>query len=423
MKTIASIFIVIMITMPMIFSVRISADKFTEIQNEIKTFCNSITLEQQEADARYAKEKLWCQVNIKAAEELVAKRKLEVAALVAQVAALKAKIADNNKAIKQYSDKIAENNRNMALYKTQRCDANFNYITLLREHYDSEDLLRQLQKDLNVFLDAKIARPNDESIKLPAAFIERVSAFSHLIPAEHQTSLIETIKQAQKVYVQAGDVQPQLKNTAANAYTARTITDTLHVDNTKGELKPLEHVKHIAPKEYFVALRLKINNIIIGLLKHLADSQHDLSTKEMKANEDYAKFMIALEKENAELARLIDGLQKENAALTIQLQKTEATLVEFRKLLQAAEDNLAYLKRICKEKEEYHARETKRRQSEAADCAGAMKIFTEVLGTDAELKALLNNTADLKKSVVIANEKKFTAQTTANQAKDIQVVF
>lgn len=422
MKTIASIFIVIMITMPMIFSVRISADKFTEIQNEIKTFCNSITLEQKEADIRFAKEKEWCRVNIKAAEELVAKRKREVAALEDQVAKLKAKIADNKKAIAQYAAKIAENNKNMALYKTQRCDANFNYITLLREHYDSEDLLKGLQKDLNVFLDKKIAHPEDESIKLPTAFVERVSAFSHLIPAEHQTSLIETIKQAQK-YVQAGDVSKDIKNANDNHYVARKITDKLHVDNTVGELKPLPHIPHIAPKAYFQALKLKINNIIIGLLKHLEKSQHDLSTKEMKANEDYAKFMIALEKENAELARLIKGLEAENKALEAQLKKTEATLVEFKKLLKAAEDNLAYLKRICKEKEEYHARENKRRATEATDCAGALKIFNEVLGTDAELKALLNNTADLKKSVVIANEKKYTGAVGANLAKDIQVVF
>ena len=148
MRTIATLFIVTMITLPMIFSVRISADKFTEIQNEIREFCNSITVEQKEADERFAREKLWCEREIKKAEDLVAKRKKEVAALEAQVKALEDKIADNKKAIKQYSDKIAENNKNMAEYKTQRCDANFNYITLRREHYDSQDMLKQLKKDL-----------------------------------------------------------------------------------------------------------------------------------------------------------------------------------------------------------------------------------------------------------------------------------
>merc|ERR1712151_1223080 len=123
---------------------------------------------------------------------------------------------------------------------------------------------------------------------------------------------------------------------------------------------------------------------IAGLLKHLEDSRDDLSTKEMKANEDYAKFMIALEKENAELTRLI---------------------------------------RMCKEKEEYHKRENARRAGETEDCQGAIKIFNEVLGTDEELKALLNGTADLKKSVVIKNEKKFNTQIDNNEAKDIKVVF
>merc|ERR1712222_199337 len=183
MKTIATLFIVTLITLAMIFSVRISADKFTEIQNEIKDFCNSITEEQKEADARFAKEQEWCRVQIKAAEELVAKRKKEVKALEEQVKALEDKIADNKK---------------MAEYKKQRCDANFNYITLLREHYDSEDMLKQLKKDLDVFLDKKIAHPNDESIKLPTSFIQRVSAFGHLIPSAHQTNLIETMQAADK---------------------------------------------------------------------------------------------------------------------------------------------------------------------------------------------------------------------------------
>merc|ERR1712037_441287 len=334
---------------PMIFSVRISADKFTEIQNEIKDFCNSISEEQKEADARFQKEQEWCRVQIKAAEELVAKRKKEVKALEEQVKALEDKIADNKKAIKQYSDKIAENNKNMAEYKKQRCDANFNYITLLREHYDSEDMLKQLKKDLDVFLDKKIAHPNDESIKLPTSFIQRVSAFGHLIPSAHQTNLIETMQAADK-YVKAGNMNPHLNDTNANHYVARNITDTLHVDNTRGALKPMEHVAHIEPKVYFGMLKTKIDNIIAGLLKHLEDSKNDLSTKEMKANEDYAKFMIALEKENAELTKLIAGLEKENKALTAQLEKTQDTLDEFRKLLKAAEENLARLKKMCEEK-------------------------------------------------------------------------
>lgn len=421
MRTTAILFIVSLITLPMIFSVRISADKFTEIQNEIKEFCNSITLEQQEADERYNREKLWCEQEIKKAEELVEKRKKEVAALEDQVEQLRLKIEDNQKAIQQYADKIAENNRNMAEYKTQRCDANFNYISLLREHYDSEDMLRQLQVDLDAFLDKKIENPTDESITLPASFIERVSAFGHLIPAEHQTALIQTIQAVE--YVQAGDVSGHLNDTANNHYDAREITDTLHVDNTVGELQAMDHVAHVEPREYFTMLRTKIDNIIAGLLKHLEDSKNDLSVKEMRANEDYAKFMIALEKENAELTKLIEGLTAENVALTAQKERTEATLEEFRRLLEAAIENLERLRRICQEKEEYHQRETARRVTESASCDEALKIFDEVLGTDQELRNLLNNEADLNKSVVIENEGNFRGRIGENQAKDIQVVF
>ena len=338
-----------------------------------------------------------------------------------QVEQLRLKIEDNQKAIQQYADKIAENNRNMAEYKTQRCDANFNYISLLREHYDSEDMLRQLQVDLDAFLDKKIENPTDESITLPASFIERVSAFGHLIPAEHQTALIQTIQAVE--YVQAGDVSGHLNDTTNNHYDAREITDTLHVDNTVGELQAMDHVAHVEPREYFTMLRTKIDNIIAGLLKHLEDSKNDLSVKEMRANEDYAKFMIALEKENAELTKLIEGLTAENVALTAQKERTEATLEEFRGLLQAAIENLERLRRICQEKEEYHQRETARRVTESASCDEALKIFDEVLGTDQELRNLLNNEADLNKSVVIENEGNFRGRIGENQAKDIQVVF
>jgi chromosome segregation ATPase len=422
MKTIATLFIVTLITLPMIFSVRISADKFNEIRNEITEFCGSIQAEQAEADARFQKEQLWCKEQIAKAEALVAKRKKEVKALEEQVKALEDKIADNKKAIKQYADKIAENNKNMAEYKKQRCDANFNYITLLREHYDSEDMLKQLKKDLDLFLDKKIAHPNDLSIKLPTSFIQRVTAFGHLIPSEHQNSLIETMQAANK-YVKAGDVSGHLDDTTTNHYVARNITDTLHVDNTRGALKPMEHVAHLEPKVYFTQLKVKIDNIIAGLLKHLEDSKNDLSTKEMKANEDYAKFMIALEKENAELTKLIASLEKENKALTAQLEKTQETLDEFRKLLKAAEENLARLKKMCEEKKQYHERENARRATETGDCAGALKIFDDVLGSDAELKALLNGTADLKSSKVLKNEKRYNGEIDNNEAADIKIVF
>ena len=229
--------------------------------------------------------------------------------------------------------------------------------------------------------------------------------------------------QALNKYVKAGDVNPQLENTKDNHYVARNITDTLHVDNTRGALKPMEQVAHIEPKVYFGMLKTKIDNIIAGLLQHLEDSKTDLSRKEMKANEDYAKFMIALEKENAELTKLIAGLEKENVALIAQLEKTQDTLAEFKLLLKAAEENLARLKKMCEEKKEYHNRENARRATETGDCSGALKIFNDVLGTDEELKALLNNTADLKSSKVLKNEKRYNGEIDSNEASDIKVVF
>merc|ERR1712037_964232 len=72
--------------------------------------------------------------------------------------------------------------------------------------------------------------------------------------------------------------------------------------------------------------------------------------------------MIALEKENAELTKLIAGLEKENKALTAQLEKTQDTLDEFRKLLKAAEENLARLKKMCEEKKNTTKEKTREEQ-------------------------------------------------------------
>lgn len=423
MKTTA-LYLVAMLFIPMIYSVRISADRFTEIQTQIKEFCNSITLEGREANTRFEEEQKWCNAKIKEAEELVEKRKKEVTAIENQKKGLEDKINDNEKAIKHYNDKIAENNRTMEQFKKERCDANFNFISLLREHYDAEELLKALKKDLDDYLDKKIANPEDASAKLPAAFLERVSSISHMIPAASQTNLLQLVQATDNKYVQAADVSGNLAANAANRYEARDVTNnTLHVDNTQGELKALEHIKSINPREYFIKLKAKIDNIIDGLIAHMEKSKNDLSEKEMKANQDYAKFMIALEKENVELARLVRELVAENVTLNEQLKKTVETLEEFRKLLKAAEDNLAALRQMCKEKEEYHAKEEARRAKETTQCGEAEKIFNDIIGTDEELKKLINSGVDLKKSDIVEKKSGFEDMRKANKADDVKIVF
>lgn len=408
--------------MPMILSVRISADRFTDIKNSIQTFCDSISSEGVEANARYQEEKKWCAEKIQEAEELVAKRTKEVEAIEKQKKGLEDKIDDNNKAIKHYQEKIDENNANMKKFKSERCDANFNFISLLREHFDAEELLKNLKKDLDEYLDKKIQNPEDASIKLPTSFLEKVSSIGHLLPADKQNSLVQLVQAVDK-YKQAGDVSGTVKASTDNQYEARTIDNELHVDNTKEELKALEHVKHLNPVEYFQKLKAKIDNIIDGLIEHLENSKNDLSQKEMLANQDYAKFMIALDKENKELAKLIADLQAENVTLNEQLKKTIETLVEFKKLLQAAIDNLEYLRRICKEKEDYHTSEENRRAKETSQCADAAKIFEDIVGSDEELKKLLNKESDLKKSDILEKKDSFEGKRTANKAEDIKIVF
>ncbi len=419
MKTTA-LYFVTMLFLPVIFSVRISADRFSEIKTEIANFCNSIEVERAEANSRYLVEKEWCNQKIREAEELIVKRKKEIEAIEAQKKGLEDKIDDNKKAIAHYQDKYQQNNSTMARFKIERCDANFNFIVLLREHYDAEELLRQLKADLDKYLDAKIADPLSGE-KLPTSFIERVSSIGHLLPADQQTAFVQMVQAAG--YVQAGDVTGVVNDSLNNRYDARTVEDTLHVDNTRQELQALEHVKVINPVEYFTKLKAKIDNIIDGLISHLVSSREDISMKEMKSNEDYAAFMIALDKENAELLKMIAQLEAENVELDAQLTKTVVTLEEFRVLLKAAEDNLAYLKAICEEKEQYHAREEERRNREKGQCDEAAKIFEEIVGSDEELKKLLNGEGDLKKSDILEKRATFEQKSTDNKAADIKIVF
>jgi len=424
MKQTTLFLIVILYFTPMLLSVRISRDRFTDLEDEIKSFCETITKESVDANERYQTEKKWCQVKIREAEELVAKRKKEVESLEKQKKGLEDKIDDNKKAIDHYQKKYQQNNETMARFKSERCDANFNFIRLLREHYDAQELLKQLKIDLDEYLDKKIANPEDKNAKLPTEFVEKVASISHMLPASEQTSFVQLVQNlSDNKYAQAGDVKPVVDKTNANKYDARVLNDTLHVDNTRDELKALEHVKSISPKEYFMKLKVKIDNIIDGLIAHLISSKKDLSDKEMLSNGDYAKFMIALDKENAELLAMIQAIQKENVALDEQLKKTIDTLEEFRKLLQTAEDNLAQLKQICLEKDQYHAKEEERRTKEAGQCSEATKIFKEIIGGDAELKNLINQNVDLKKSETLEKSGAFQEKRVQNQASDIKVVF
>ena len=424
MKSTALFLLLTIAISPMIFSVRVSKDRFGEIQNSISNFCHSIVTEGQEAETRYQEEKKWCAAKILEAELLVAKRTKEVTALRDQVAKLQAKIDDNNKAIKHYQNKIDENLRNMEVYKKQRCEANLIFITLLREHYDAEDLLRTLRKDIDDFLDKKAANPSDASVRLPSAFVQKLSSIGHLLPASEQTNLIQLVEAAGPTkYAQAGNVNPTTQDVAANKYDPRAIKDTLHVDNTRGELQKMKHIPHKAEPVYYRELRVKIDTIIDGLINHLENSKTDLSKKEMKANEDYAKFMIALEKENKELQRLIAGLVQENVVLAAELARTKKTLVQFEKLLKAAQDNLEMLRRMCKEKEDYNVAENKRRGTETVDCAAAVKVFQDILKTDDELRKLINEEGSLKASAVITKRAASEKTVASNTAAEVKIVF
>ncbi len=349
-----------------------SQKAFDQVKNLLSNMKTDILKEQQDADVRNEKDKKDCDNKINAAQDKVNSRQKDVDDLKAHIKFLQNEKAENEKDKKTREDRIVANNAMLKKFKDERCENNLLFVKSLREHMEAMDILKALKEDIdNYFKNKKQGTVN-------TAFLERFAEFSHLLSEEHR-----------QVFLQLSDVVQNLPSVnkltdatnQASAQKQRTNQEvgTQHIDNTQGELKKMEGVAFEDAGKYSDALHQKVVTMIDGLIAHLKESRDTLTKNEIKAAEDFAVFQTNLEKENQYLAQRIVELTAVIEDLTNQLNISAVQLGKRENLLKEAQDELATIKRICQEKSDYYAKETKRRTGELESVGKATDLFSSIL--------------------------------------------
>ena len=380
----------------------ISAQKaFNQVKSLLINFKADINKEQHDADVRNEKDTKECKVKIAEAVALVASRQRDVDELKKHIQWLENEKSEHIKDKKTREDRLVANKKMLENFKKERCDNNLLFVKQLREHMEAIDIMTLLKKDINDYFLKKKA-----GLKINRSFIERFSEFSHLLDDENKAVFLEVSKMVMKLPVVGGIASTNIEGNVdalgkrVNASTAqkqRTAQEvgSQHVDNTQGELQKLKHVGHTEVNVYVDKLHKKVIIMIDGLVLHLKNSRNELTKNEIKASEDFAIFQTNMERENDYLKAKIIELTKQIENLTNQLNVANAQLVKRLKLLKLAQEALATIRRICKEKKQYFQKETKRRNGELEVVANATSIFQNILS---KLSTRVKGRADAKLS-------------------------
>jgi hypothetical protein len=372
----------------------ISAQKaFNQVKSLLINFKAGINQEQHDADVRNEKDTKECKIKIAEAVALVASRQRDVDELKKHIQWLENEKAEHIKDKKTREDRLVANKKMLENFKKERCDNNLLFVKQLREHMEAIDIMTLLRKDINDYFLKKKA-----GLKINRSFIERFAEFSHLLDEDNKNVFLEVSKIVGGIASTniEGNVDSLDKKTdAATAQKQRNAQEvgSQHVDNSKGELQKLKHVGHTEVNVYVDKLHKKVIIMIDGLVLHLKNSRNELTKNEIKASEDFAIFQTNMERENDYLRTKIIELTKQIENLTNQLNVANAQLVKRIKLLKLAQEALATIRRICKEKKQYFQKETKRRNGELEVVANATSIFQNILS---KLSSRVKGRADAK---------------------------
>jgi len=343
---------------------------FDQVKSLLINFRADIVKEQQDADARCHRENVWIVGEINKAVALLAHRVKQVNDVKAHIAFLDNEISQTEKDIKNKQDRIAANNRLLEQFKKERCENNLLFVKNLREHLEGIQVMTLLRGDIVAYF--KGSAPKS------MFFLEKFDDFSHLLDDENKlvlaqlTTEIQALPSVKGLTTKTNDYSKQRDRTAAEIGVG-------HVDNTRGELKALATPKFEAADVYKRKLEAKVLKMIDDLIAHLKASRTALTENEIKAAEDFAVFQSNLFKENRYLAEAIKKLQVHLADLKNQLTRAKNQLVLREKLRKEAEEQLRHLRQVKKEKDDYCARETNRRNNELRDVGSAQSIFQNVL--------------------------------------------
>jgi hypothetical protein len=343
---------------------------FDQVKTLLVNFKADIQKEQTESNARCAREEKWMNEQINKAIAVLAHRTKDVNDVKAHIAYLKNEIHETENDIKSRTERIAANNRLLEQFKKERCENNLLFVKNLREHIESIEIMGLLRQDIVDYFNAGAVKKT--------AFLEKFQEFSHLLDEEHKLILSQLSLKLRNL------PNTHVLHTKTDNYTttrARTAAQqgVGHVDNNRGELKRLATPKYEEAAVYRKKLEAKVLRMIDALVLHLKNSRDNLTKSEIKAGEDFAIFQTNLFKENSYLAQKIKELNIHLVDLKTQLTNAEQQLIRREKLRQQAEDHLKQLRQMKKEKEEYCAKETSRRNRELVDVSSAQNIFQSVL--------------------------------------------
>jgi hypothetical protein len=399
-----------------------SSNAFTQVKNLLVNFKNGINKEQADADARNKKDTKWCADEIGKATQLVTDRQKDVDDLEEHIEYLKKTKIENEKDKKTREDRIVANKKLLEDFKKQRCDNNLVFVKQLREHMEGIDVMKLLKKDIIEYFANK-----KKSVQ--TSFIERFSEFSHLLNEEHKQIFLELSQSINGLVDTKPLIEKNQKSTAHEQRTDAQVGDE-HVDNTREELKKLDHVAHESVDVYTDKLSKKVMTMIDNLIQHLEDSKEELTKNEIQAAEDFAVFQSNMFKENERLEAKIQELIKVIADLTQQIQVAEAELEKRKELLQNAKDQLEALKTRCEEKKKYYESETERRNGELSTVDSATSIFNNIVDNlSTRVKTRANNLSagkDVGEHVIKAvktDEDKINKNVEKRQDKRNDVVF
>jgi len=343
---------------------------FDQVKTMLVNFRSDIQKEQVDSDSRCQREEKFINAQINVAITVLAHRTKDVNDIKAHIAYLKNEITQTQNDIISREARIVANNKLLEQFKKERCENNLLFVKNLREHIESIEVMGLLRQDIVAYFRAGAAKKT--------AFLEKFAEFSHLLDEEHKLILSQLTSKLRAL----PDVN--VLGSRTNDYTAtrgRTVSEQgrLHVDNTRAELKRMATPTFEDAAIYRNKFEAKVIGMIDALVLHLKQSRDALTKAELKAGEDFAIFQTNLFRENAYLAQKIKELNIHLVDLKAQLNLAEQQLVRREALRRQAEQHLANLRRVKREKEEYCKRENVRRTRELVDVGQAQSIFQNVL--------------------------------------------
>jgi len=390
---------------------------FNQVHNLLKNFKQSNVNEQKEADKREKSEKIWCKKTIAAARKVKSQRIKDVNDLEGHKKYLKNEKKEHEKDKISREKRVVGNKALLEKFEKERCDSNLLFVKNLEEHVQALETLAKLKKDIIEYFAKKssfIEKSTDtkslnEETKLlevqntyinnfqeGSILIERIAKLSnseHLFDLDHKILLAQLVKMSEELSNDTESNSDPTKTSEVNKILSTKLRTEKqighdHVDNKKGQLKVTKvDIVDYKTKERVLAMLDK-------LVEHLKASRKRLTEDEVKAAGDFASFKVNLAEEQSHLTKSIEALEKKIKNLTNQINVVNSQLIKRKSLKAQAILKLDSVISLCKEKNIYFIKETKRRNQENLLIDLAIKIFVKLMTRSKSYRATSRTNAE-----------------------------